>query len=117
MGTILDKPRFSVDQITSASIASKQFGKLRKKAKESPQFISENNVIDTVVLDYKTYEEMYIEIEMLREIAWEFSIVNRLKKADETKVRYSLQEAMGEEDYKEFCTIDPDSIPDEELFE
>ncbi|HHY73289.1 MAG TPA: hypothetical protein GX497_08695 [Bacillus bacterium] len=56
----MKKPRFTVDQITSASKASKQVEKLRKKAKESSQFISENNIIDTVVLDYKT-EVVFIE--------------------------------------------------------
>jgi F0F1-type ATP synthase delta subunit len=116
VGITLNKPRLHVDQIISATYASKRFGEIRKKAKELPQFISENNCIDTVVLDYKAYEAMYAEIEELREIAWEISIARRLEKANATNVKYSLQEVMGEE-YEEFCTIDPDSISDEELFE
>lgn len=113
----MNKPRLNVDQIISATYASKRFGEIRKKAKELPQFISENNHIDTVVLDYKAYETMYAEIEELREIAWEISIARRLEKANTTNARYSLQEVMGEEEYEEFCKIDPNSISDEELFE
>lgn len=114
---VMDKPRFSVDQMNSATYASKNFGKIRKLAKESPQFISENNMIDSVVLDYKTYEEMFTEIETLRELAWEISIARRLEEADKTNVRYSLKEVMGEEEYEEFSKMDPDAIPDDELFE
>lgn len=113
----MDKPRFNTDQTTSATYASKHFGQIRKKAKESPQFVLENNIVDTVILDYKSYEEMYTELQALREIAWEISIANRLKNADKTNVRYSLKEVMGKEEYNEFRNIDPNSISDEELFE
>lgn len=113
----MDKPRFNVDQVNSATYASKRFGEIRKKAKELPQFISENNCVDTVVLDYKAYEEMYAELQALREMTWELEIARRLEKADSTNGRYSLQDVLGEDEYKEFCNIDPNSIPDEELFE
>lgn len=113
----MDKPRLNVDQIVSATYASKRFGEVRKKAKELPQFISENNCVDTVVLDYKAYESMYAEIQALREIAWKIDIERRLEKADKTNVRYSLQEVLGEKEYSEFQNIDANSISDEELFE
>jgi hypothetical protein len=113
----MDKPRFNVDQVNSATYASKRFGDIRKKAKELPQFISENNSIDTVVLDYKVYEEMYAELQALRELTWQFEIARRLEKADSTNVRYSLQDVLGEDEYEEFRNIDPNAIPDEELFE
>lgn len=113
----MDKPRFNVDQVNSATYASKRFGDIRKKAKKLPQFISENNCIDTVVLDYKVYEEMYAELQALREMTWELEIARRLEKADNTNHRYSLQEVLGDDEYKEFRNIDPNSIPDEELFE
>jgi hypothetical protein len=110
----MDKPRFNVDQVNSATYASKRFGEIRKKAKELPQFISENNCVDTVVLDYKAYEEMYAELQALREMTWELEIAHRL---ESTNPRYSLQEVLGEDEYKEFRNIDPNAIPDEELFE
>src|SRR5581483_5860716 len=98
----MDKPRFNVDQVNSATYASKRFGDIRKKAKELPQFISENNCIDSVVLDYKVYEEMYAELQALREMTWELEIARRLEKADNTNARYSLQDVLGEDEYKEF---------------
>lgn len=112
----MDKPRFNVDQVNSATYASKHFSDIRKKAKELPQFISENNCIDSVVLDYKVYEEMYAELQTLRELTWELEIARRLEKADSTNVRYHLQDVLGKDEYKEFRSIDPNSIPDEELF-
>lgn len=117
MGIALDKPRLNVDQIVSATYASKRFGEIRKKAKELPQFISENNNIDTVVLNYSEYEDMFSELQTLRELTWKIDIARRLEKADKTNVRYNLQEVFGEEEYEEFSKIDPSSIPDEELFE
>lgn len=117
VAVMVDKPRFTRDQIVPASKASKSFGKVRKNAKILPQFISQNNKIDSVVLDYEQYEKLFEELETLREMSWEFDIANRLKKADSTpNVRYSIQEVMGNDEYQEFCDIDPDSISDEELF-
>lgn len=117
MGIALDKPRLNVDQIISATYASKRFGEIRKKAKQLPQYISENNVVDTVVLDYKAYEDMYSELQVLRELIWEINIARRLEEADKSPVRYSLKEVMGESHYEEFLKIKPDAISDEELFE
>ncbi|MFE8698386.1 hypothetical protein ACFYKT_18940 [Cytobacillus sp. FJAT-53684] len=114
----MDKPRFNVDQVIPASIASRRFGEVRKNAKSLPQFISENNRIDSVILDYHQYEEMFRELETLRELTWELQIAQRLKQADANpNARYSLQEVMEEDNYEEFCRIDPNSIPDEDLFE
>jgi len=113
----MDKPHFNVDQVNSATYASKRFGEIRKKAKELPQFISENNSVDTVVLDYKDYEQMYAELQALREMTWELEVARRLEKADSTNVRYRLQDVMSEDEYREFSNIEPESIPDAELFE
>ena len=113
----MDKPSFNVDQVVPASLASKRFGELRKNAKLQPQFISDNNKIESVVLNYALYEEMYVELEALRELTWEMDLINRLKNTDTTNERYSLQEVMSEDEYKTFTKIDPDSISDEDLFE
>lgn len=117
MGMTLDKPVFNVDQVNSATQAAKRFGEIRKKAKKLPQFISENNTIDTVVLDYKIYEEMYAELQALREIVWELSLASRLEKANNTTVRHSIREVLGKDEYEEFRKINANSIPDDELFE
>ena len=36
VGIEIDKPRFNVDQVNSATYASKRFGEIRKKAKQLP---------------------------------------------------------------------------------
>ncbi|MCL6443670.1 MAG: hypothetical protein K6T83_09480 [Alicyclobacillus sp.] len=63
----MDKPLFTRDQLIPSSVASKNFGQVRKRAKELPQFISENGTVDTVVLDYDQYEKMYQRLRELEE--------------------------------------------------
>lgn len=53
------KPVITKDQMVQSSVAAKNFGSLRKKAKQLPQFITENGIIDSVLIDYNYYEEMY----------------------------------------------------------
>lgn len=63
----MQKPTFNADQIIPASKASKTFGKVRKDAKVLPQAIMDNGKIDSVILDYKYYEELYLRIQELEE--------------------------------------------------
>lgn len=115
---ISDKPKFDVDQVTSASKAAKKFAKVRRNAKVNPQFISQNNQMDSVVQSYESYEKMYIELEYLRELFFELQLSNRIQKANENpELRFTLKEVMGEEGYAAFQKIDPNTISDEELFE
>jgi alpha-glucuronidase len=67
VGVLVDKPIITKDQLVQSSIAAKKFGSIRKKAKQMPQFITENGVIDTVLLDYNYYEEMYKRLMELEE--------------------------------------------------
>lgn len=118
MGIVMKKPNFNVDQVTSASNAAKRFGEIRKKAKQLPQFISENNKVDTVVLDYTEYEKMYIELEALKELAWEYEVMRRVQEAEaNTNNSSSLKDIMDEKEYKEYRTMNVNEIPDDELFE
>lgn len=61
----MEKPVFNADQLTTASDAAKTFGNLRKKAKKQPQFITDNGKVDTVVLEYGYFEEMYARLKEL----------------------------------------------------
>jgi len=61
------KPTFTVDQLVSSSVASKKFGELRKKAKQIPQFITENGAVDTVLIGYEHYEGMFERLARLEE--------------------------------------------------
>lgn len=112
---ITERPTFTRDQITSATMAAKRFSEIRRKAKVEPQFISEHNEIDSVVLDYETYEEMWKELYELREIEVELRAEHRLY-ADAPEP-ILLEELKGPGGYAEFEAIDPDCIPDAELFE
>ncbi len=61
------KPTFTADQLVSSSIASKKFGELRKKAKQLPQFITENGTVDTVLVGYSYYEQLFERLSQLEE--------------------------------------------------
>lgn len=114
----LVKPKFNAEQFVPASKASKTLGNVRKKAKEQPQVIMDHNKPDSVILGYEQYEKMYRELELLRDMAWEVNIANRLENADKNPaVRYTLQDVMDEEEYREFENLDPNLISDEDLFE
>ncbi|HWQ73046.1 MAG TPA: type II toxin-antitoxin system Phd/YefM family antitoxin [Desulfitobacteriaceae bacterium] len=67
MGVVMDNPiRLRPDQMIKASEAAKKFGYARKKAKDLPQFITENGNIDSVLMGYDYYLKMYqrlIELE------------------------------------------------------
>lgn len=115
---IMKKPRFNVDQVVSASKAAKNFSEVRKNAKHEPQFISQNNNIDSVVQSYEDYEKKYAELEHLRELFYNLEVSERIQRADSNlDERYSLKEVMGEDSYSEFKKINPASISDDELFE
>jgi PHD/YefM family antitoxin component YafN of YafNO toxin-antitoxin module len=59
MGVAIMKPVITVDQIIRSSDAAKKFGSLRKNAKNKPQYISDNGIIDSVLLSYDYFEKMY----------------------------------------------------------
>lgn len=60
MGVLMDNSiRLRPDQMIKASEAAKKFGYARKKAKDMPQFITENGTIDSVLMDYEYYLKMY----------------------------------------------------------
>ncbi|MEX1030092.1 MAG: hypothetical protein WDZ91_08640 [Paenibacillaceae bacterium] len=61
------KPTFTADQLVSSSVASKKFGELRNKAKQLPQFITENGTVDTVLIGYSYYEQLFERLSQLEE--------------------------------------------------
>lgn len=87
----MTKPAITKDQMVQSSVAAKNFGSLRKKAKQLPQFITENGTIDTVVLDYSYYEEMYerlMELEAREEATILEQRIERLDKDPKTSVSW-----------------------------
>lgn len=59
---IMEKPAFTVDQLVPASQAAKNFGELRKKAREKPIAITDNGGVDTIVIGYEYFEQMYARL-------------------------------------------------------
>lgn len=76
----MEKPTFNADQLVPASTAAKNFGSVRKKAKMLPQFITDNGEVDTVVLEYKYYEDMYVRLKELEEKEEERVLQQRIKR-------------------------------------
>ena len=78
----MDKPSFNTDQLTTASDAAKSFGTLRKRAKQLPQFITDNGKVDTVVLEYAYFEEMYARLKELEELQEDRILTERITRLD-----------------------------------
>lgn len=119
MSVVFEKPRFSVDQMTSATDAAKRFAEVRKRAKKEPQYITDHNVVDSVILSYEDYEALYAELAAHREQQLLSIAAQRISQgdADPHRTRVSLHDAMTEEEYADFLACNADSIPDEDLFE
>ena len=109
----LEKPRFSKDQVVSATHASKSFAAVRKRAKIEPQFIFDHNAVDAVLVDYDSYAAMYGAWCYLQELEVEKLAEQRLQEAH---APITLEDVLGTDSYAEFESIDPEAISDEELF-
>jgi len=59
VAVIMDKPAFTIDQMIKSSDLVRNFSEIRKKAKDKPYFITENGSLETVLLSYDKYEELY----------------------------------------------------------
>lgn len=82
MGAIVAKPKFDVDQIVTSSEASKKFGELRKKAKELPQYITDNGTVDSVLIGYDLFEQMYDRLTKLEQQEEERLLLGRIERID-----------------------------------
>ena len=112
---VLEKPVFTKDQVVSATEASKSLSAIRTRAKRAPPFIADHNDIDTVIIDYAAYEEMYGALQYLRELEINRIAADRVKHGPHEFVPF--EDALTAEDLAELESMDPDAIPDEDLFE
>jgi len=78
MGAVMEKPSITNDQLIKSSEASKHFGSLRKKAKTTPMFITENGSIDSVLINYEYYERMYQRLAELEAMEEENILLQRI---------------------------------------
>lgn len=114
------KPVFSRDQIVSATTVSKKFSEVRKRAKVTPIFVSDRNEIDTVIMDYITYENMYVELAALREENLYAKAEKRIQDADAASSNdesVALEDALSASELTQYGQTLADSASDEELFE
>ncbi len=113
------KPLFNRDQIVSATTVSKKFSEVRKRAKVTPIFVSDRNEIDTVIMDYVAYENMYIELETLREQNLYAQAAARIKEGDTDQKRkgIKLEDGLSARDFANYSSTQADSVSDEDLFE
>ena len=114
------KLTFSRHQIITSSQAAKNFGEARHRAKQAPLYVSDrNDGIDTVIVDYNTFESLAVELEELRLQRFYDSAALRLAEgeADPKRCPVELADVMGKDRYVEWMAIDPDAVADEGLFE
>lgn len=74
--------RFSRDQLVNTATISRHFSKVKLLAKVKPLFITDNGNVDTVLLSYEAYEDMY----------------NRLCRLEEEVLEYRAEEAERQPD-------------------
>lgn len=111
-------PSNTSSQIIPIFKAAKNFSYLHKAAKEQPQYLSVHSRIDSVLLDYKEYENLHQELEYYRELFWQLEINGRISELQAAPERLlSLRESVGEQAYARILAIDPDEIADNELFD
>lgn len=78
----MEKPTFNVDQLITSTEASKKFGELRKRAQNNPQYITDNGNVDTVLIGYALYEELYNRLMVLEKLEEEHYLVNRVEEIE-----------------------------------
>ena len=113
------KLTFSREQVISSTQASKNFGECRRRARREPLFVTDHNAsIETVIVDYDEFEAMAVELERLRHERLYATAAERLAEADAhpRDALITFEEMLGEDGYRSFLEIDPDDMPDEELF-
>ncbi len=76
------KPSLNVHQLVSSKNASKKFGEVRKKAQEVPQFVMDNGSVDTVIIGYDLYEEMYDRLTQLEQAEERRILFERIDQID-----------------------------------
>lgn len=120
VSVIDEKLVFGRDQVVTSTQASKNFGEMRRRAKEQPLFVSDrNDGIDTVIVGYEEFESMALELARLREELF-YDIAGRrvaAADADPHHAPVALEDVVGEAGYRAIVSLDTESIPDEEMFE
>lgn len=114
------KVAFSRDQVVTSTQASKNFGEMRRRAKDRPLYVSDRNGgIGTVIVDFGEFEAMAIEIERLQEAMLRQTAASRIERANADAGHRSipLKDVVGSEVYETIMGLDTESVSDADLFE
>jgi len=79
---MMTRPTFTVEQLTTSSDAAQKFGDLRKKAKELPQYITENGTVDSVLIGYELFEQIYDRLTRLEDEEENRILLQRIERID-----------------------------------
>jgi hypothetical protein len=60
-------------------VAVKTFSSVRKRAKKKPQVITDNHKFDSIILDYREYENMFERINYLEDKLIYKEVADRIK--------------------------------------
>lgn len=82
VGVSMIKPSITKDQMIKSSEASKRFGQIRRRAKDTPLYITDNGNIDSVILGYEYFEKMYQRLIELEEKEEERILLNRINELE-----------------------------------
>ncbi len=120
MVTIIDgKLAFTRDQVITSTQASKNFGEMRRRAREEPLYVSDrNDGIDTVIVSFDEFQRICVEYDALSRERLHGIAAQRIAEADadENHQPISLKETVGAEAYEAVINQDTESVPDSEVF-
>lgn len=118
---IEDKLAFGREQVVTSTQASKNFGEMRRRAKQTPLFVSDRvDGIDTVIVGFDEFERMAVELEALREKYFYSTAAARIASGDANPNRQgiSVEEAFGAQEFARLVQAElSDTTSDSELFE
>lgn len=83
----MSKPTFNVDQLITSTDASKRFGELRKKAQQEPQYITDNGNVESVLIGYHLFEDLYKRLTQLEQQEEERILLQRIERVEQSPAR------------------------------
>lgn len=111
---VLEEPVFTKNQVVSATEESKSLSTIRRRAKRASRLIANHGDIDTVIIDYAAYGEMYGVLRYLRGLKINRIAAYRVKNGAHEFIPF--EDPLTSEEFAEFESMDQDAISDEGLF-
>lgn len=83
VGTALEKPFFTKDQMVSSTDVARRFSEVKLKAKKAPLGVFDRGGLSVVLMDYDQYEAMFLKIQELEEKLLEATVLERAERLKE----------------------------------